>query len=252
MDKYRIGRIEGPWTNFTPPIRGGTFNPLADDDMSSDEDRSRSEVSSTLASSETSIEDGFGSDAGGYSSDTSKLDICRKRVGVWRSGVHIRRVEAQHLTAEAYTAQIVQKEIEDDLRDFPCLSAQTQRIITQKYQQLHQKVKQEGFYDCRYIEYGKEFVRYSVFFVFFIIALKAQWFITSATFLGLFWHQIMFTAHDAGHMAITHNFVIDTLLGMFVADFCCGLSIGWWKSSHNVHHLVTNHPVSPACSPPVS
>jgi delta8-fatty-acid desaturase len=55
-------------------------------------------------------------------------------------------------------------------------------------------------------------------------------------------HQIMFTAHDAGHRGITHNFVADTLIGMFVADFCCGLSIGWWKSSHNVHHLITNHP----------
>jgi sphingolipid 8-(E)-desaturase len=57
-------------------------------------------------------------------------------------------------------------------------------------------------------------------------------------------HQIMFTAHDAGHLGITHNFVFDTLIGMFIADFCCGLSIGWWKSSHNVHHLITNQPVS--------
>lgn len=54
----------------------------------------------------------------------------------------------------------------------------------------------------------------------------------------------MFTAHDAGHQGITHNFVVDTLIGMFVADFCCGLSIGWWKSSHNVHHLVTNRHAS--------
>ena len=52
----------------------------------------------------------------------------------------------------------------------------------------------------------------------------------------------MFTAHDAGHRGITKNFVADTLIGMFIADFCCGLSIGWWKSSHNVHHLITNSP----------
>jgi len=52
----------------------------------------------------------------------------------------------------------------------------------------------------------------------------------------------MFSAHDAGHRGITGNFVIDTLIGAFVADFCCGLSIGWWKSSHNVHHLITNMP----------
>jgi sphingolipid 8-(E)-desaturase len=54
----------------------------------------------------------------------------------------------------------------------------------------------------------------------------------------------MFSAHDAGHCAITHNFKIDTLIGLFIADFCCGLSMGWWKSSHNVHHLITNMPVS--------
>lgn len=53
----------------------------------------------------------------------------------------------------------------------------------------------------------------------------------------------MFTAHDAGHRGITQNFVHDTLIGIFIADFCCGLSIGWWKSSHNVHHLITNHAV---------
>lgn len=58
-------------------------------------------------------------------------------------------------------------------------------------------------------------------------------------------HQIMFAAHDAGHRGITHNFVADNLIGLFIADFCCGLSIGWWKSSHNVHHLITNHPVCP-------
>jgi delta8-fatty-acid desaturase len=52
----------------------------------------------------------------------------------------------------------------------------------------------------------------------------------------------MFTAHDSGHRGITGNFVCDTLIGAFVADFCCGLSIGWWKSSHNVHHLITNMP----------
>jgi len=244
MDKYRIGRIEGPWTNFTPPIRGGIFSPLADDDTSSNEDSLGSDTSSLWASSETSIEDNLGLEGDRYDLDISKTsDICTKSVPAWASEVRYRRkAQAPHLAPEAYTAQIVQEEIEDDIQDFPSLNAQTQRNITQKYQQLHKRVKQEGFYECRYIEYGKEFVRYSSIFVLFIIALRAQWFITSACLLGLFWHQIMFTAHDAGHMAITHNFVIDTLIGMFVADFCCGLSIGWWKSSHNVHHLITNHP----------
>jgi len=73
-------------------------------------------------------------------------------------------------------------------------------------------------------------------------ALSMQWYMTSAVFLGLFWHQLTFLAHDAGHMGITHNFHYDTLIGILVADFCGGLSIGWWKRNHNVHHIVTNSP----------
>ena len=52
----------------------------------------------------------------------------------------------------------------------------------------------------------------------------------------------MFTAHDAGHRGITGDATIDLCIGAFIGDFCCGLSLGWWKSSHNVHHLITNMP----------
>ena len=34
MNRYRIGRIEGRWTNFVPPIQGGKFRlPCANDDL---------------------------------------------------------------------------------------------------------------------------------------------------------------------------------------------------------------------------
>ena len=72
---------------------------------------------------------------------------------------------------------------------------------------------------------------------------SSLWTLVRLTNPGLVKHQIMFTAHDAAHLSITANFTVDTLIAMFVADFCCGLSIGWWKSSHNVHHLITNMPV---------
>lgn len=157
--------------------------------------------------------------------------------------------------------QLVKQALEDDLDQYPSLDAVTQHAIVEKYRNLHQKIKDEGYYDCQYREYAKEMGRYLCIFTAFLIALRSGWFIISAALLGLFWvyhlfhfptrdaadflqHQIMFTAHDAGHQGITHNFVVDTLIGMFIADFCCGLSIGWWKSSHNVHHLVTNHHAS--------
>jgi delta8-fatty-acid desaturase len=157
-----------------------------------------------------------------------------------------------------YATELEQKEIEDGLRNNPSVDPETQRAIALEYRALHQQIKDEGLYQCRYSEYGKECIRYAAFFGAFLYLLKIEWYMSSAVMLGVFWvcldplapcttlthkqQQIMFVAHDAAHMGITSNFVVDTLIGLFVADFCCGLSIGWWKSSHNVHHLITNDP----------
>ncbi|GAA5904008.1 hypothetical protein JCM8208_001761 [Rhodotorula glutinis] len=66
--------------------------------------------------------------------------------------------------------------------------------------------------------------------------------ILAAIFLGAFWHQITFVAHDTGHTALTGDWWTDRLWGVAIADFMGGLSIGWWCDNHNVHHLVTNAP----------
>ncbi|GAA5853235.1 hypothetical protein JCM8547_000251 [Rhodosporidiobolus lusitaniae] len=60
--------------------------------------------------------------------------------------------------------------------------------------------------------------------------------------LGLFWHQVTFVAHDAGHTGLTGDWWTDRLWGVWIANFGGGLSIGWWADNHNVHHLVTNAP----------
>ena len=132
------------------------------------------------------------------------------------------------------------QEVVRDSLVYPSVDPARQQAIVQRYRAMHQRVQDEGWYDCPYGEYAKEMARYTTLFVLFLAALHAGWYVSSAVCLGLFWHQIMFTAHDAGHRAITGDFATDTLIGVFIADVCCGLSIGWWKSSHNVHHLVTN------------
>lgn len=136
-----------------------------------------------------------------------------------------------------------QHELDVDSSEYPAVDAATQRSISDSFQALHETVREQGLYTVKPIRYAKELLRYSALFGSFVFAFRSGWFLTSAVCLGLFWHQIMFTAHDAGHLAITHNFKIDTAIGIFIADFCCGLSMGWWKSSHNSHHLVPNHPV---------
>lgn len=60
--------------------------------------------------------------------------------------------------------------------------------------------------------------------------------------IASFWQQIAFFSHDAGHSGVSQNRKIDSLMGTMMATFFGGLSLGWWKHSHNVHHIITNHP----------
>ncbi|KAI9819310.1 MAG: hypothetical protein M1832_004015 [Thelocarpon impressellum] len=271
MDCYRIGRVRAPWVNFTPPIRGGIFHKFekhrearfVDEGLGLDTDSSSAssgdDCSTTARRRSSTGQATISSRAHADRLPTPRhgrsTSLVPSSLGISDSSLDLALDDSEaeldepagpldpaRLTRAEYTAFAEQSEIQADLDKYPSLDAKTQRNITLKYQQLHRDIKAAGLYDCSYASYAKEAARYSILFALFVAALRAEWYMTSAVLLGMFWHQIMFTAHDAGHMGITHDFKTDTLIGMFVADFCCGLSIGWWKSSHNVHHLVTNHP----------
>lgn len=88
---------------------------------------------------------------------------------------------------EQYATKLEQEEIAQGLLDNPAVDAETQRAIALEYRALHQQIKDEGLYQCRYSEYGKELIRYSILFAIFIYLLLAKWYLASAVFLGMFW-----------------------------------------------------------------
>ncbi|KAH9937028.1 fatty acid/sphingolipid desaturase [Fomitopsis serialis] len=111
------------------------------------------------------------------------------------------------------------------------------------YKELHRRVVEAGLYETPFLTgYGPEVVRYSLLAALAAFFYSKGWLVPSALCLGFFWQQLTFFAHDLGHVGVTHNWVYDRLIAIFVADFLGGLSIGWWVNNHNVHHLVTNHP----------
>ncbi|KHN99162.1 fatty acid desaturase [Metarhizium album ARSEF 1941] len=270
MKAYRIGRKPmGPWTNRTPPIRGGVFQkgiqseivPDLSETQSSDQDKDfLDEGYGSGVSRVASRDQSHRSSPSPASQYATGSQIASDRALPRANASHVRDgiVEAQKpvdadkadkvaearvaLSPEEWTEWAVQQGKVNDGRDFPPLDLLVQGAIAAKYRLLHRRIQDEGLYACPYKEYVKEMVRYTTLFGLFLYTLCHGWHLTSAVFLGLFWHQIMFTAHDAGHRAITTIFAVDTLIGLFIADFCCGLSLGWWKSSHNVHHLITNMP----------
>mmetsp|Transcript_3404 Transcript_3404/g.8653 ORF Transcript_3404/g.8653 Transcript_3404/m.8653 type:complete len:503 (+) Transcript_3404:152-1660(+) len=73
----------------------------------------------------------------------------------------------------------------------------------------------------------------------------------SAVLLGIFWQQFAFVGHDCGHMsARTHarDNIDVPRLGALVTFFN-GISVAWWKATHNVHHAVPN---SVDCDPDIA
>jgi sphingolipid 8-(E)-desaturase len=243
MKAFRIGRKPpGIWTNRTPPIRGGVFTkddeeiPLMTvDTLDSSEDSSITDSADGL--SETSLPTSLSSIGSDTGDDVEKPG----RASPWKevsdqAGSPPSKVFVGNPIA--FTAWAEQQDITRDMASYPPVDPVTQQNIAMKYKALADRVQAEGYYECRYIEYGREAVRYTLLFTLTMVGLYKEWYMSSAFFLGLFWHQVMFTAHDAGHRAITSNFEIDSLIGIFIGDFLCGLSIGWWKRSHNPpsHH----------------
>jgi len=73
----------------------------------------------------------------------------------------------------------------------------------------------------------------------------------SAVLLGLFWQQFAFVGHDCGHMSarVHARDAIDVPhLGALVTFFN-GISVAWWKATHNVHHAMPN---SVDCDPDIA
>lgn len=109
------------------------------------------------------------------------------------------------------------------------LSPQTQAQHSRAYKELHVRIVDAGLYKTRYLSgYGPEIFRYTLLGCLSAFAYSYNWLMTSAVLLGLMWHQLVFTAHDLGHMGVTHNWAIDRILGILIADWIGGLSIGWW------------------------
>lgn len=245
MDSYAIGVVAGRWENFLPPVQGGVF-------------RTREELANNRHRQKQSSEDAESSSQEASRSPSPIFDPVEKE-GVRRrrqdsalpelsrspSSTSLSSLETEDTAAKldlSAADKTTQEQIQYDLEKYPSLDPATQSQIVQKYRVLYQRIKDEGLFQCNYTAYAWEIARYSMLFVGCLLMLRWGWYATSGLLLGCFWHQLVFAAHDAGHMGITHDFHTDTVIGIIIADYLGGLSLGWWKRNHNVHHVVTNSP----------
>ena len=175
MRLYQIGCIVEPWINLRPPIRGGIFREHPEEEALLDSDDDLSTASTITAFSTASD----------TSQDSSDEAYTRRKDRALSNGYSEHKEWSQ-----AYVAKLIQGEVDDNIRDYPSLDADTQGAINLKFQALHQRVKDDGYYHCHFGEYMKELSRYALLFACFYGTLRAGWYLVSAAFLGLFWVSI--------------------------------------------------------------
>lgn len=141
----------------------------------------------------------------------------------WLPGMLVAELEITECDHETRTAQI------------PTLQA---------FRKLRQQFLKDGMFETDYWFYANKAMQQSallsvaVFLTVFCSSYTAH--IIGAILLGCFWQQLAFIGHDTGHNAITHRQDWDSYIGIVVGNLLGGISMAWWKRSHNVHHIVTN------------
>ena len=187
MKAFSIGQVQLPWVNLVPPIQQGLCPTVRDVE--------KAELPSTPCgllqpmnekSDYTDLIDG-GPCSTTCSYSGSDDEDCKKRCS---SGKNKQNVQAKFSRVD-HTAMLQQQEVEQGLLSSPSIDLETQRRITEDYRELHEAVKAQGLYDCRFSEYGKEMIRYSLLFGLFMFLLLNKWYLTSAGVLGLFWVSLM-------------------------------------------------------------
>ena len=135
MHLYQIGRIVEPWVNLRPPLRGGIvrLHPEKEDLVNSDDDLSVAASVNAFSRASHRHQESF--------DNTS-----RRRQDEDSSD----KPQGYHAWSQAYVTKLVQGDVDDDLRDYPSLDADTQRSINLKFQALHQRVKEDGYYHCNF------------------------------------------------------------------------------------------------------
>lgn len=125
-----------------------------------------------------------------------------------------------------------------------CPADREDSALHRDFAALRAALEREGWYDTSYAFYAGQAAWLSFLFgLACTLTLHAHTLahtLAAAAASALFLQQTAFVGHDAGHSAITHRRGADRAIGLVVGPLLTGLSISWWRDSHNTHHVVTN------------
>src|ERR1700680_217946 len=136
MERYRIGRIEGRWVNFVPPIQGGKFRPYVKGlvAVEEDEDADQTPTTSDISRTPSPI------------FDTEEPNIRRRITS--KNDPLVSSASSVSSAAEqedgvSYLDARTKEQIYLDLVKYPSLDLDTQDEVVRKYRLLDQRIRAE-------------------------------------------------------------------------------------------------------------
>ena len=113
--------------------------------------------------------------------------------------------------------------------------------FVREHRALRQQLLERNLFETNPWYYVIKFAILTVAFaVMLYTTLVLEQRVLGAIFLGMFWQQLAFVGHDVGHNALSHVRKLDLFWGTAFGNLTGGISLAWWKRSHNVHHIVCN------------
>ena len=133
---------------------------------------------------------------------------------------------------------------------------QRRAAIEQDFNALNERLVKEGWYEAQPLQYATSIVRVVAMLLVGIYLIRhsnSTETLESTSFLyrsvcltlgsmlvGFYFQNVAFSGHDAGHGSITGCFAKDKVIGIIIGNLLTGIDMGWWKSTHYVHHSATN------------
>jgi len=116
--------------------------------------------------------------------------------------------------------------------------------VSMDYRRLHSEFSKAGMFEKKGhgVIYSLCFVALLLFTcVYGVLCCDGFWVhMFSGVLLGFLWMQVAYLGHDSGHYQIMTTRGFNKFVQILTGNCLTGISIAWWKWTHNAHHVACN------------
>ncbi|KAL2490309.1 Delta(8)-fatty-acid desaturase 2 [Abeliophyllum distichum] len=116
--------------------------------------------------------------------------------------------------------------------------------VSRDYRKLHSEFSKAGMFEKKGhgVIYSICFVTLLIFACFYgVLCCDSFWVhMLSGGVLGFSWMQVAYLGHDSGHYEIMSSRGFNKFAQILTGNCLTGISIAWWKWTHNAHHIACN------------